>query len=267
MEKVLKIKIRQPQAHYRIPFSYQRRFTYPVPPFSTVKGLICNLLGIKSDGEENFKRIKEGFSLGIYSRYESLVREYVWLRNLGKEYHLDKFKDLKNRILDFTPQHPGVQSPVTVDVLHNVELIIYIYHRDEMFLKVIEGAFYNPSNRLSPIHLGRSEDWLVFEEIKLIEDFECTSVRKIDYFTWIPEKSFLEDKFVNTESYDEFFEKLTANIFRLPTFYTITSDNKRVFDQFVTVKLYEGGTSPPLKCYVDKSEGLPILLTKLKGDS
>lgn len=63
MTQVLKIKIYQPDAHYRIPFSYQRRFTYPIPPYSTVKGLICNVMGIKSSEDERFKKLKQGLSL------------------------------------------------------------------------------------------------------------------------------------------------------------------------------------------------------------
>jgi len=44
--KALLIQIYQPTAHFRIPFTYQRRHTYPIPPYSTVIGLLCNLLGI-----------------------------------------------------------------------------------------------------------------------------------------------------------------------------------------------------------------------------
>ena len=54
----MRLVIYQPHAHYRVPFTYQRRHTYPIPPYSTVKGLICNVLGIKGytygeDPEEN----------------------------------------------------------------------------------------------------------------------------------------------------------------------------------------------------------------------
>ncbi len=158
MEKILKIKIYQPDAHYRVPFSYQRRFTYPIPPFSTVKGLICNLMGIRDESDELFRKMKEGLSLGIYGRYESLVKEYVWFRNLEKKSHVARFKTVKNRYIDCIPQHPGGQMPVIVDVLHNVNLIIYLYHSDTEFLKEIEVAFENPTKRYSPIHLGRAED-------------------------------------------------------------------------------------------------------------
>jgi CRISPR-associated protein Cas5, N-terminal domain len=78
--KILKLKIYQPTAHYRIPFTFARRHTYPIPPYSTVIGLICNVLGIADQKNENFEKIKNGLSLAIYGEYEFLNREYVWLR-------------------------------------------------------------------------------------------------------------------------------------------------------------------------------------------
>jgi CRISPR-associated protein Cas5, N-terminal domain len=62
--KTLRLKIYQPQAHYRVPFTYQRRHTYPIPPYSTVIGLLCNVLGIRNlegDGEpksEDYEKLK-----------------------------------------------------------------------------------------------------------------------------------------------------------------------------------------------------------------
>lgn len=264
VKRVLKVKIHQPDAHYRVPFSYQRRFTYPIPLYSTVKGLICNLMGIRDDEDAEFQRLRQGLSLAIYGRYESLVKEYIWFRNLEKESHTNKFYTVTNRIIDRIPQHPGGQMPVTVDVLHNVNLIIYIYHPDPDFLENIKYAFENPDKRLSTINLGRSEDWLVFEEIRCVE-LVLKSQWNIRHFTWVPEKRFADKDFINGD-YDDFFNRLNGNLFRLPTFYKITDGNQRVFDEYVTVKLYEGGGLKRIKFYVDDNEGLPVIFTRLKGD-
>ncbi len=263
--KVLKIKIHQPNAHYRIPFSYRRRFTYPIPPYSTAKGLLCNLMGIKDEADERLIKIKEGLSLAIYGRYESLIKEYVWFRNLSEESHISRFHSATNRSIDNILQHPGGQMPVTVDVLHNVNLIIYIYHPDSNFLEDIKDAFENPSERLSTIHLGRSEDWLVFEEIRWPVELRQESMTNIRYFTWIPAKKFADKDFID-EGYDDFFNRLSGNIFRLPTFYKITDSNQRIFNEYVAVRLYEGGSFKKSKFYVDFNENLPIIFTRLKGD-
>lgn len=264
MKQVLKVKIHQPDAHYRVPFSYQRRFTYPIPPYSTVKGLICNLMGIRDDEDERLKKIKEGLSLAIYGRYESLVKEYTWFRNLKEDSHINRFYTISNRTIDAIPQHPGGQMPVIVDVLHNVNLIIYIYHPDINFLSNIKDAFENPSQRLSTISLGRSEDWLVFEEIKWPVELEHDSMMNIKHFAWIPAKDCVNKDFID-EKYDKFFNELSGNLFKLPTFYKITDSNQRIFNEYITVKLYEGGSFEKLKFYVDASENLPIIFSRLRG--
>lgn len=265
MKQVLKLKIHQPDAHYRVPFSYQRRFTYPIPPYSTVKGLICNLMGIRDSDDERLKKIKEGLSLAIYGKYESIVKEYVWVRNLKEESHINKFHTIKNRVIDNIPQHPGGQMPVTVDVLHNVNLTIYIYHPDLKFLKNIRDSFKNPSERFSTIHLGRSEDWLVFEEIRWPVELGQESVMNIKHFAWIPEKKFADKDFID-KGYDNFFNSLNGNLFRLPTFYEITDTNQRIFNEYITVKLYEGGSFKRHNFYVDNSENLPVIFSKLRGN-
>ncbi len=264
MKQVLKLKIHQPDAHYRVPFSYQRRFTYPIPPYSTVKGLICNLMGIR-DADDRLSKIRDGLSLAVYGKYESIIKEYVWFRNLKKDSHIKIFHTVKNRIIDNTPQHPGHQMPVTVDVLHNVNLIIYIYHSDSNFLTNIRDSLKNPSERLSTIHLGRSEDWLVFEEISWPVELRQESVMNIKHFSWIPEKKFVDKDFIN-EGYDDFFNSLNGNLFRLPTFYEITDSNQRIFNEYVTVKLYEGNSFKRCKFYVDENENLPVIFSRLRGN-
>lgn len=270
--KVLRIKIYQPEANYRVPFSYQKRFTYPIPPYSTVKGLICNLMGIESDSDEDFKNIKN-ISLGIYGTFDNMIKDYIWFRNLSKDSHKGSFVSLYNRTMDFTVRHPGGQIPVKIDTLNSVNLIIYIYHRDIKFLEKIKEAFINPIDRNSTISLGRAEDWLVFNEIKEIEltTGRIKDVNKIDYYTWIPNQEYiLNNCCLNNELYNDFFNKVDGNLFRLPTFYEII-DNKRVFDNYIESKLYEKGSltvSPFDKSYlldvlIDDEEGLPLFLTDL----
>lgn len=261
MKQVLKVKIHQPEANYRVPFSYQRRFTYPIPPFSTVKGLLCNLMGIRDETDERFKKIRDGLSLAIYGKYESIVKEYVWFRNLSSKSHKERFGSVKNRSISGIPQHPGGQMPVTVDVLSNVNLIIYFYHNEFEFLNEIKSAFENPSGRLTTIHLGRAEDWVVFEEITILELIPKPA-SAIPYFTWIPEKEFVESYFIN-EEYDEFFKRIDGNLFRIPSVYIINS-GRRVFTEYVTAKLFEGGSFKRVEFYYDETENIPVIPSKLK---
>ncbi len=265
MSKVLRVKIYQPSAHYRIPFSYQRRFSYPIPPYSTVKGLLCNLLGIKSDGEDTFRKIKDGLSLCVYGKYESIVKEYVWFRNLDKESHTKRFGAINRRFIDFTPQHPGGQAPVVLDVLQNVDITIYVFHPEISFLEKILEAFLDPKDRLSSIHLGRAEDWIYIKEVKIIEPV-AGKVYPTNLFTWFPDpKNIIYGFLQNGEkaeeflgNYRRFYEELNANIFRLGLFYEIL-DGQRKFTEYIVVKLYEGQGFRPFNYPIDQEEGLGMV--------
>jgi len=269
--KVLRLKIYQPSAHYRIPFTSARRHTYPIPPYSTVIGLICNVLGIENQENENFKKLKKGLSLAIYGKYKFLNREYIWLRNLNEKDHERRFGCSDRRIIDQLPEHPGGQIPVRVDVLEEVKLLIYIKYNDEKFLQEIKDAFENPRKRNSPIHLGRAEDWVIFEEINMIElNREKTPLygRLKDYdFTWLvdPErgKKFLDNGFYPGD-YKYFFNKIQGSYHLITSFYEVV-EGIRNFEH-VPVKLFEGGSFPlhfgkPFEFVMDGH--IPLFFAKL----
>jgi len=271
MTKILKLKIYQPTAHYRIPFTFVRRHTYPIPPYSTVIGLICNILGIENQEDENFEKLKNGLSLAIYGKYEFLNREYLWLRNLNKEEHSRRFGCPENRIINQIPEHPGGQIPTRIDVLEDVNLLIYIKHNDEKFLEEIKNNIKNPQKRISPIHLGRAEDLVIFKEIEIVnieKDKKPTHGRLKDYdFTWLVDPKRGEkylDPDLNYENYQEFFDKIKGSYHLITSFYKIV-EGIRVFEH-IPVKLFEGGSFP---LYFGKpfeficEENIPLFFAKL----
>jgi len=269
--KALKLKIFQTTAHYRIPFTIVRRHTYPIPPYSTVIGLICNVSGIKSQDDEKFKKLKNGLSLAIYGKYKSLDREYVWLRSLNRESHNKRFGYPENRYINQIPEHPGGQMPVIIDVLNDVEILIYIKHDDEVFLSEINSSFENPKKRVCPLHLGRAEDLVIFKEINIVEGLKKEPLygRLKNYdFTWLidPErgKKYLDDSLKDCEDYKKFFEKISGSSHLITSFYKII-DGIRVFD-YIPVKLFEGGSFPmnfeePFKFYFDGD--IPLFFAKM----
>jgi CRISPR-associated protein Cas5t len=271
--KVLKLKIYQPTAHYRIPFTFVRRHTYPIPPYSTVIGLICNVLGIRDQQDEDFAKLKESLSLAIYGNYEYLNREYVWFRNLNKDSHVNRFGSLENRFINQLPEHPGGQIPTRVDVLENVKLVIYIKHEDENFIETLKNAFENPSKRIYPLHLGRAEDLVVFEEIKILNIEEKKKPLYGGFekynFTWLVDpgrgKKYLDLKFY-PENYNEFFDEVQGNYHQITSFYRIVG-GMRVFEE-IPVKLFGGGSFPlffgkPFKFIFDEEEKLSLFFAKM----
>lgn len=263
MNKVIKIKITQPNAHYRLPFAFKRRFTYPIPPFSTFKGLLCNLLGIRHEEQKEYLEIKNGLSIFICGKYEALVNEYVWFRNLSIKSHEDKYGDTNNRTINGKVSHIGGQIPVNVDTLDNTTVYIYLHHKNNEFQKILLENIKKPINRNTVLHLGRAEDWIVLEEVKEIE-LEKKAVRKLPYFAWIPEKEFLSPDF-KVDDYEDFYKNISGNLIRQPTFYTV-KNNQRHFYKNVTTKLFEGGSFRKHNLFVDIEENnLPIIFTHLKG--
>jgi len=293
--EVLRLKIYQPHAHYRIPFTFSRRHTYPIPPYSTVIGLICNVLGIKGPIENpeeyiiedfgiSFKKFADGLHLAIYGKFESMTREYVWFRNLAKDSHEARFGSSSNRVIDQTPEHPGGQMPTRIDVLEEVKLLIYIYHTDhtKKILSKLQEVFRNPEKRLYPLHLGRAEDWIVFEgdqeeSVKIVEINECKKpiygkLKNYDY-TWIPDpergKEFINSQFYNSnlEEFNKFFRKVKGSSQLITSFYHI-KNGVRVFEH-IPVKLFEGGDFPtyfgkPFKFLIDEEIEIPLFFAKMK---
>uniref|UniRef100_A0A7V1EI12 Type I-B CRISPR-associated protein Cas5 n=1 Tax=candidate division WOR-3 bacterium TaxID=2052148 RepID=A0A7V1EI12_UNCW3 len=269
--RVLRLKILQPTAHYRIPFTFARRHTYPIPPYSTIIGLICNVLGIENQTDENFEKLKNGLSLAIYGKYESLNREYVWYRNLNKEAHKSRFSFPENRIIDQMPEHPGGQIPTRIDVLENIRLLIYIKHSDEKLLEEMKNALENPQKRIYPIHLGRAEDLVIFETIDIVElknekNLLYGKVKNYD-FTWLVDsergRKYL-DTVLNCEAYREFFNKVQGSYHLITSFYKIV-EGIRVFEH-IPVKLFEGGSFPfhfgkPFEFVCD--EDIPLFFAKM----
>lgn len=249
----LRVEIYQPNAHYRIPFTYQRRHTYPIPPYSTIKGFLCNVLGITfgmqsvnaSDELKNLKLLK----ISIAGRFESKTTEYIWFRNLNKSSHENRYGHMLNRYIHGEICHIGGQQPVSIDVLNDVYLVVYLAHDDEDFLEEIMTALNNPMNRSYPLHVGRAEDWIVLKNrVALVELEQKRIYGAYNYFFWIPKE----------------FENAKGIPYRIASFYEIKS-NLRNFD-YMNVYLNDGKIMG-LNCYYDNNHNLPVFPAKLTGDA
>lgn len=278
--KVLRLKLYQPHAHYRVPFTFARRHTYPIPPYSTVIGLICNVLGIRNHSDRNFKTLRSGLSLAIYGNFESVIREYIWFRNLKIDFHISRFGFLENRKVQDISEHPGGQMPTRIDVLENVKLLIYIYHPEEHILKTLKNAFIDPINRIYPLHLGRGEDWIVFdgkydEAVKIIEINSSKKepfYGKFEFYTWIPDPEqgmeFIDENFYEKDRYIKFYRKVKGSSHLITSFYELKNGVREFIK--IPVKLFEQGDFPfdfgkPFKFIKDKEFNIPLFFCKISG--
>ncbi|MFA3783389.1 type I-B CRISPR-associated protein Cas5b [Melioribacteraceae bacterium 4301-Me] len=268
---LLRIKIYQPNAHYRLPFAYQRRHTYPLPPYSTVIGFLINVLGIWNQEDNFYKEGIRKLKISLAGKFDSKITEYIWFRNMSKKAHIGRFSYVENRENNGTIEHPGGQSPMRIDVLNDVHLLIYLGHKDIDVLKRISEEISNPINRLEILHLGRAEDWIILEEEpKLLEDSQLAYEQhggNFKHFFWIPQNFYvLENESWKLVSNDS-FEGLLYN---LPTFSSIEGyeenfnrHGKRTFE-YVRTKLNDGLIIGQ-KLMIDKELNLPIFLGDLNG--
>lgn len=140
--KILKIKLFQETACYKKPFSFKVAETYPLPPYSTVIGMLHKILGAQNG--EYFD-----MNISVQGDYESIFSNYQNLR---------KYKSEKE----------VTSMPMNVQQLLNINIIIHIQAEDE----IIDKLYYNIINGQETFTLGRNEDLVRIDEIKFITDIK-----------------------------------------------------------------------------------------------
>ncbi|MFA1821703.1 type I-B CRISPR-associated protein Cas5b [Virgibacillus oceani] len=168
--KILRIKAFQETVCYKKPFANKVTETYPLPPYSTVKGLIHSVL--KADHYIPF-------SLSIQGDYETQIIDY------RKTYFVKKHEFAMPIILEgISGETPAYSSkvmtsmPLYTHMLYNVKLVFHI-KADEDILSDIFHAFTTADSFLS---LGRHEDLIRIDKINWVtlqETDECKSVHSI----------------------------------------------------------------------------------------
>jgi len=261
---LLRIQIYQPQAHYRIPFTYSRRHTYPIPPYSTIIGFLCNACGVDDQNMPMYKSIKE-LKISISGKFRLKITEMIWFRNVSKEAHVGSYGSLNNREKNGQICNIGGQSPIKIDVLEDMELLIYLYHVEESKLIELKQKIENPSNRLQVLHIGRAEDWIVYKSIDLLDDSIFEYKRKdgnYHYFTWIPEKILsVNGSTINWDNFDGITYILTNHSYIEDYEENRNHTGKRCYEK-VKAKLNEGKIINS-KCVFDKDLDIPVFLGDL----
>lgn len=159
-EKVLKLNLYQPFAHYREPKIMQDDYipTLNIPSPTTIAGMVSYVCDYK---------FKDEFDIGIYCTYKmkdtqfirgeygGLFAKYLRQSNQSKLSYTDfKFNE-GNRIMNY-------------EVLQEVELIVFLKFSNIDEFNLVKYSFENPTRYIS---LGRKEDFAVKQKgKKLVED-------------------------------------------------------------------------------------------------
>ena len=183
--KAVKLKLYQNMVNYKVPTSFQLKESYPLPPYSTVIGMVHSLCDFKE-----YKSMKISISGNYFSKVNDLYTRYEFKN--GNPFEMGRHQLNVNGY--------GINRGVaTAELLVDVNLTIHIIPEDqsEEFLDIIFEAFKYPREYPS---LGRREDVVLIRDVKIV-DVEKKKLEKDlsngeDDFAYIP-VNFIQEKLVN----------------------------------------------------------------------
>lgn len=154
MHRAIRLDCFQNLVNYRKPSSFIIKETYPLPPYSTVSGMIhatCGFkeyhkmkLSIQGDNKGTISDLYTRYSFSAGARYEE-GRHQICVKD-GGNYGI--FKGIAN-----------------VELLCECRLIIHIVPEDEADFEIIYQALKNPPTYLS---LGRYEDIIDIRDVRIV---------------------------------------------------------------------------------------------------
>ncbi|AAC06653.1 type I-B CRISPR-associated protein Cas5b [Aquifex aeolicus] len=214
----LKAEFFSPIALFKTPFSIKGIETYPLPPYSTVIGLLYTASGKKWKGER--------FNISVQGDYEAIFRDYVRFRKYNK-------KDKKLETL-----------PLEVPLFYNFRLTVHILG-DENLLKEFEKALKFPY--VFP-YLSGGEYPVKITKVKMVacrkEYFDTFNIPKNAY---IPENIFTEEFRVSLEGHGVYY--------RVPSF--LISQKPRQHEWVGVYYVQKGTKVSEMELLVDE-EGEPV---------
>ena len=179
--KCIRLKLYQSFANYKVINSFQLKESYPLPPYSTIIGMIHSLCG--------FEEYKE-MDISVQGNYASKTND------LATRYEFSTTKFDKTRHQFKNSDNIGiVRGTSTNELLVDVDLIIHIHMKDESLIDVVYESLKKPKEYIS---LGRREDIARIDEVKIVDVNEEYSKKSInlDYNAYIK----VEDDLVNSDA-------------------------------------------------------------------
>lgn len=151
MQQAIRVKILQDMVNYKKPMSFQLKETYPLPPFSTIIGMVHNLCGYTEYHEMDISVQGKYFS-----KTNDLATRYEFKNGMSYEAGRHNVK-----VGDY-----GVSQGIsTTELLVDVELLIHIVPKNPAILEEIQHALLLPKEYPS---LGRREDLAIIDEVKVV---------------------------------------------------------------------------------------------------
>lgn len=210
MNKVIRLKCFQQLPNYRKPTSFQIKESYPLPPYSTVIGMVHTACGFTEYHPMN---------ISIQGKYHSAVSEMYTKYAFGIPYDEARHQAwVKNG-----DKKDGINIGIGyIELLTDVELVIHIQPENETELEIIKQGLTNPKSYLS---LGRHEDLLRIDEVAIVEVEEWNDdVALTKYDAYIP-----------TEYLNDIDKEVSGTIYKLNKSFYIDSQGLRRWNEKIKV--------------------------------
>lgn len=179
-KKAIRLELYQNLVNYKKPTSFQLKETYPLPPYSTVIGMIHNLcsfveyvpMQVSIQGKHHSK-IND-----LYTRYEFAGATFEEGRHNIKIMNSEDEK-----------YYGAIRGVSTAELLVDVKLLIHIVPQNQKLVQVIYDSLKKPKEYIS---LGRREDLAVVQGISIvnIKKTLMDNSKKLNYDAYIPVRLF-----------------------------------------------------------------------------
>lgn len=228
--KLIRIRGHLNEAHFRVPTWNVHERTYPLPPYSTVIGMVHNMCQWKR--YHNMKVSVSGYGIpntDIVKRWKGGAR----VKTLSDEFQ-QRFSTI---VQDNDGYYVGYTETISYyDFIANMDVCLHIAPDDQNEIDFIYQSLMTPPVFPS---LGKNEHLLRIDEVCVTEisDFKET---KLSYDTYAPVDS---------------VDNILGSVFSLHKDYVV-KNNRRVFND---VKAFLLGKGMSVETYID-TEGYPVFL-------
>ncbi len=161
--KMLVVEAYQPQASYKNPYTYFFAQTFPLPPPSTIRGLLGRITGKYYHSFEDVK-------IAVAGKYGSRGWEYTQMLKVEEAMPVpgdiwivtDTGGGKKDRGFLFNKEKRVRRTPVKRELLLDVHLYLF-FKGEEKDMREVREAFERPKHSM---YLGRADDILFVKDIK-----------------------------------------------------------------------------------------------------
>jgi CRISPR-associated protein Cas5t len=178
--KAIRVQLQQDMVNYKKPTSFQIKETYPLPPYSTVIGMVHSLCGY-----DTYQPIQVSVQGKYFSKVNDLYTRYEFKNAM-------KYEAARHQLQ--VGEYGICQGIATAELLVDVELLLHIAPEDQNLVEDIYAAFAQPREYPS---LGRREDLAIIKEVKIVNLTQQKITEQIpafrDYYAYVPYEMLLNE--------------------------------------------------------------------------